>query len=85
MIPAPAILVVGDDERGVRPVRTTLHCFHQIGDVLLSAQQIGVPWMLVVFADGLDERNGRELAGLYVLDEILLVFQVRGFAAVPSA
>ena len=58
VIPASAILVVGDDNGAIFPGLAVLHGLHQIGDVLLPGHFHGITGMLVVESSRLDERDG---------------------------
>ena len=62
MVPATAILVVSDDDRRVVPNRAAPNGFDDVGHVLLTPSQTRVSGVLVVFANGLHERDGWKLA-----------------------
>jgi hypothetical protein len=55
VVPEAAVLVVGDDDRGVLPVGTVADGVDQVEHVLLTGDQIGVTGVLVVGAERLDE------------------------------
>src|SRR5208337_794476 len=76
MVPAAAVLVVGDDDRGVRPVGAALDGMHDVGDVLLARQQVGVAGVLVVLANRLDEADGGQVATGQVGEKVILVLEV---------
>ena len=78
VVPAAAVLVVGDDDGGVLPVGAVLHGLHQVGDVLLALLEVGVARVLVVRAERLDEGDGRQAVVLQRGEEVGLVLQVRG-------
>src|SRR6266545_529175 len=80
VIPEPAILVIGDDDRGIGPGRALLHRLHQIGHVLLAARQVGIAGVFVVGAGRLDKRNGRQGVVVCRAQKVLFVVQVRGLA-----
>src|SRR5215813_6347227 len=79
MVPAPAMLVVGHDDDAIFPERTVLHRMHDIGHMLLAAEQVGVPRMFVVRTQRLDEAYSRQVAVVQVGEEILFVLQVSSF------
>src|SRR5207245_10647553 len=76
--PAPAVLVVRDDDRGVVPVRAAADRVDELVDVILARGEIGVSRVLVVEAVGLDERHGGKLPGPQGRYKVLLILQVLG-------
>jgi hypothetical protein len=77
MIPEAAVLIVGDDDRRVRPDFARAHGVDQRLHMALAGQQVGVARVLVVQADGLHERHRGEGTGAQGGEEVLLVLQVR--------
>src|SRR6266508_1239826 len=76
MVPEAAVLVVGNDNCRIGPGRAVLYLLHQIRYMLLTLQQGGIPWMLVVWAERFDERDSRQRVGLDLVVELRLVLQV---------
>src|SRR5579884_4347985 len=76
MIPAAAVLVVGDDDRGRVPIRRAAHGVDQLLDVVLSGDQRRVVGVIVLDADRFDEGDTRETPRAQVSKESLLVLQV---------
>src|SRR5262249_46887044 len=76
VVPGAAVLVVGDDDRAVLPVRAVLHRANEALDVLLAAQQARVAGVLVILAKRRDERHRRERVVLQRGEEFGLVAQV---------
>jgi hypothetical protein len=76
MVPAPAILVVGDDDRDVGPVGAVLDRANQVRDVLLSLDERGVAGVLVVRPERLDEGDRRQRPVAEGSGELLLILQV---------
>jgi hypothetical protein len=63
MIPEAAVLVVGDDDGGVLPVRAVAHRVDQLLGVALAVEHVGVARVLVHLAEWLDERDRRKRSG----------------------
>src|SRR6266545_5877563 len=80
VIPKPAILVVGDNDRGIGPGRALLDGLDQIGHVLLAARQVGIAGVFVVGAGRLDKRDRRQGVVVRRPQKLLFVVQVRGLA-----
>ena len=76
MIPAAAVLVVGDDDGGLVPVLARLEGAHQIGHVLLAVQERRIAGVFVVRPQRLDKRHRRQLAASDIGIERLLVLEV---------
>src|SRR5207249_1861739 len=76
VVPEPAVLVVGDDYGAIRPVGAVLHSVYEVGHVLLALQVAGVAWVLVVCADGFDERHRGQVVAGERAHEVLFVLQV---------
>src|SRR5262249_46895548 len=76
VVPAAAVLIVGDDDGSVGPVGTVLHGVDNVGDMLLASQQVGVAGVLVVRAERFDEGDGRQAAVGEIGEEVVLVGQV---------
>ena len=55
MVPAAAILIVRDDNRARVPDIAVLHSPHNICDVLLSSDDIGIAGMLIIDTGEFDE------------------------------
>ena len=74
------MLVVGNDDRGISPVRAVLHRGDQVSHMLLPVLFGRVARVLVVGPDRLIEAHRRQGVGADGLDEIGLVLQVGGLA-----
>ena len=73
----PAIgVVVGDDHRGVLPVRLLLQEVDDVDDEGLLVQRIGVAGVAVLVAGRLEEADGREIAGVDRIVEVMHVVLV---------
>ncbi len=70
MVPDAAVLVIGDDDQHVRPLRALFQMRDDIGDVLIAVQHVGIAGMLVEIALRLVERHLRQRAGVDRLDEL---------------
>ena len=70
VIPEAAVLVIGDDDEHVRPLRALLEMRDDVGDVRVAGQHVGIARMLVEIALRLVERDLRQLAGIDRLDEL---------------
>jgi hypothetical protein len=64
VIPASAILVVGDDNGAILPNTAVLDCLNQIGNVFLSRYLHRVTRMLIVDPGGFDKRDGGQVVAL---------------------
>ena len=73
VVPAATVLIVGEDDERVCPVRAVADCVHQVGGVLLPAGKIGVARVLVVGAQRLDEGDGWKSIVCQVIEELRLV------------
>ena len=62
VVPAVGV-VVGDDDRGVRPVRCALEGVDLLDDELLLVEGVGVGGVPVLVTGGLQEADGRKGSG----------------------
>jgi hypothetical protein len=70
------MLTVGDDDHGMRPDGTVLYRLDQRGHSLLASDQCRVTRVFVVVTNRLHERDGREVAGGQLTEEVRLVLEV---------
>lgn len=73
VVPTATMLIVGHDDKAIVPVLTVLDSLDNIGDVLLTLQQVGIAWVLIVGAERFDEAYGRQIVILQIEEEIGLV------------
>src|SRR6516165_6109735 len=85
MVPPSAMLVVGNDNERLIPIRACLHGGHDIGNVLLAGQQVCIPGVLIIWAQRFNEGNRRKRTVLQVREKVVLVLQVRCGYRVPLA
>src|SRR5262249_8188497 len=78
MVPEPAIFVISDDHRHLRPLRALAQPFKHLGDVFISLREVGVSRMLGEDPDRLVEGDGRQRAGVDITEEILAILEVSG-------
>ena len=79
MVPPAAVLVDGDDDHHVRPLRTLLEVLDHVGDVRVARGHIRIARMHVQVALRLVEADGGQGAGIDGRDEMV------GFAIVAHA
>ena len=76
VIPPATVLVVGDDDHGMRPDGAILYGLDQLGYLLLAGDERRVARVLVLVADRLDEGDGREAPRGQVAKEVRLILEV---------
>ena len=78
VVPGAAVLVVGDDDDHVVPLRAGLQLRDEVGDLRVAVGQAGVARVLVEDAFGLVERDRRQRAHRRsVGDEVSVILEVR--------
>ena len=79
MVPRAAVLVIGDEDDRIRPVRAVFHGADDIGDMLLTFREGSITRVFVIFAKRFDIGDGREIVSRQGREEIFLVLEVRRF------
>ena len=78
MVPAASVLVIGDHDESLSPVRASTYRLDDVGNVLLTLQQVGIAGMLVVRAQRLYEAHRRKIMIFQIEEEIIFILQVSG-------
>src|SRR5437667_4935000 len=78
MVPKAAVLVIGDDDQHLAPLRTAAKPRQQVIDMRVAADEVGVRGMLGENSDRLVERNLRQCPGVDVAQEIFAILEMRG-------
>ncbi len=71
MIPESAMLIVGDDDNAIVPVRSVANVIDQFFEMPLANHHVRIAGMFVQFSDRLDKSNGRKCAGFRLRDKIV--------------
>ena len=82
MVPEAAVLVVGDHDRGGRPLRSRLDGFDEVDEVLIPEENVRVAGVLVLLAEGLDERHRWQCARSGLAEEVAFVLKMRASGSI---
>src|SRR5258708_16956738 len=83
MVPTAPVFIIGYDDGAIGPELAPLDRAHQLRYVHLTGDQIGVTGMLIVAANRLDKAQTRKSAAGQVVEEVLFVLEMLGFAGLP--